>query len=129
MILNEITKKIFSLLLLLLSYNNTNISGMIIRKSSLPIIKYDRFYQKEIDNILMSQNYSIVLNKLMNKNSTIATNILQMQSEALKNTYQEIKTDWITQRIDNFNPNDKREFEQRYMSNLEFKFVLKNVTN
>ncbi|VDM13841.1 unnamed protein product, partial [Wuchereria bancrofti] len=120
MILNEITKKIFSLLLLLLSYNNTNISGMIIRKSSLPIIKYDRFYQKEIDNILMSQNYSIVLNKLMNKNSTIATNILQMQSEALKNTYQEIKTDWITQRIDNFNPNDKREFEQRYMSNLEF---------
>ncbi|VIO93101.1 Uncharacterized protein BM_BM17476 [Brugia malayi] len=56
----------------------------------------------------------------MNKNSTIVNNIMQIQSEAFKNTYQEVKTDWISQRIDNFNPDDKREFEQRYMSNLEF---------
>ncbi|KAK6113641.1 Serine carboxypeptidase S28 family protein [Brugia pahangi] len=56
----------------------------------------------------------------MNKNSTIANNIMQMQSEAFKNIYQEIKTDWVLQRIDNFNPDDKREFKQRYMSNLEF---------
>uniref|UniRef100_A0A915PD01 Serine carboxypeptidase S28 family protein n=1 Tax=Setaria digitata TaxID=48799 RepID=A0A915PD01_9BILA len=100
-------------LLALLYYCCIEISDTVTEKSSLHYQSIARFSHLENDFLdnLIERKHPVVGDEKRKRNETIA---------GPSQKFAQVKTAWLPQRINHFNPTDKREFKQRYMYNREF---------